>query len=184
MESSSKTFRIGKKIHSKYLNIEIIAWAYDYIECFRWLFSVNTSARAFLNQNIQIVVKIAHDSSPKYVSCDNPQDELFLATFKQGFNSISARIKSESKLKLLTQYFQKYPFLNLRDLTIYYWVIEDNLEQYIPALNLLRLKTLTLENKPRKPEKLALLAQLLHLKELTLHLSRVKKKFFIDTQPL
>ena len=104
------------------------------------------------------MVKIANDSCPKVISDDNPQDELFLATFKQGFNSISARIKSETKLKLLTNYFKKYPFLNLRDLTIYYWVIEDNFEQYIPALNLLRLKTLVLENKPRKPEKLALLA--------------------------
>ena len=68
---STKQFRIGQRIKSKYLNIEIIAWAYDYLECFRWLFTVNKESRAFLAQNHYLVVKIANDTNPKNISSES-----------------------------------------------------------------------------------------------------------------
>lgn len=127
-----------------------------------------------------MIRKICVDSSLKDIRDDSLKDELFLASFKKGYNCLSAQVKQELKLKVLYRYLVRYPQVKLSKLVLNNYIIESNFENHIGFLNKARLEILHMENKPWLPEKFTLVSNFKFLKELSINLSRLKREFFKD----
>ncbi|CDW74226.1 UNKNOWN [Stylonychia lemnae] len=112
------------------------------------------------------------------VISQNVEDENFLKKFKRGSAVLNAQVLDKAMLISIQKYLDRYTYVKLNSLQIYYDVIEDNFEYYSKYLNYKELKVLHLDNEPKIAEQFVHIKNLLHLRELTLQLSRLKRGFF------